>query len=59
MHATFEPTGPIPLACIIVARPAASIDALINAVPVLASKPNALDITNGTTIIPPNAANIC
>ena len=59
IQATLDPTGPIPLACMNVAIPAASIVALISAVDVFASKPNELLITSGTTIIPPNAANIC
>jgi len=42
-----------------VAIPAAKIALLINAVDVLASNPNAAEITIGTTIIPPKAANIC
>ena len=59
IHATLEPIFPTPLACIIVANPEANIVAPINAVVVFTSNPRALAITNGTTIIPPNAANIC
>ena len=59
MHATLDPTFPTPLACIIVANPEANIVALIKVVVVFASNPRAPAITNGTTIIPPNAANIC
>lgn len=54
-----NPIFPTPFACIIVAIPAASIDALITAVDIIGSNPNELDITRGTTIIPPKAANIC
>ena len=40
-------------------QPAAIIEALITVIDIAESNPKALDITNGTTIIPPKAANIC
>ena len=59
IQATFAPALPIPFACMIVAIPAARIEALITAVDVEYQNLKNLILLSGTTIIPPKAANIC